>query len=69
LSAILTNLSSSSSKRKKSGIVIEKVHKLHFQADSFESQAWGKIDSSLIAYILFENSRLKTAMSRKLFIS
>jgi hypothetical protein len=30
---------------------------------------YGKIDSSVIDYILFENSRLKTAMNRQKLIS
>jgi hypothetical protein len=58
---------------KKKGKKLKKECKLSCQSHHFEISIWGKIDSSLgfkelIVYILFEDSRLKTAMNRLQFI-
>jgi hypothetical protein len=46
---------------------MEKVCKLSCQCDYFETSVWGKIDSSLIVYILFKDSKLKIAVNKPQF--
>jgi hypothetical protein len=67
VSATLTHQFSNISKNKqKSGMKMESVCKLCCQADNFKTL--GTTDSSLVAYILFENCKLKIATNRPQFI-
>jgi hypothetical protein len=67
VSVTATNLFSSNSKNKQKsiGFKIENVCKLCCQVDYVEALAWGKIDSFLVQYILFQNSKLKTAVNKQ----